>query len=234
MNKLIFLLTLVLFFTGCSNASDKEGELSPETFRKELAQNPDAQLLDVRTTGEYAGGHLDGAVNIDRDSPEFEESLSKLDKSRPVFVYCLSGVRSRSAAGVLRSKGFQVYEMAGGMMQWRAAGLPENQDKSPDRSGMTLAVYEAQVKDDGIVLVDFYADWCAPCKKMEPYLQRIAGEKTEQITLIRIDTDKNQDLCRALGISSIPVLKLYKNKAQTWEHTGFIEEAALREVLEQN
>ena len=83
-------------------------------------------MLDVRTPAEYTQGHLSNARNIDWNGGEFEKSIAKLDKSKPVFVYCLSGGRSAAAASKMRSIGFrEVYELSGGFAKWKAAKLPE-------------------------------------------------------------------------------------------------------------
>jgi thioredoxin len=83
-----------------------------------------------------------------------------------------------------------------------------------------------------LVLVDFYADWCGPCKKMAPYVKKIAEEKSAILTLIKINVDDNKDLCRQLGIEAIPVFKLYKNKMMVWDNMGYIDENSLRESIE--
>lgn len=76
-------------------------------------------LLDVRTIEEFNEGHIEGAINIDIFSPNFQSEAGKLDKSKKYFVVCRSGGRSMSAAGALDSMGFStIYNLAGGMMSW--------------------------------------------------------------------------------------------------------------------
>jgi phage shock protein E len=74
-----------------------------------------AHLLDVRSPGEYSGGNLRGSLNIPVQT--LAERIGELDKSRGVVVYCRSGMRSRSAASMLRAKGFEVYDL-GRMSAW--------------------------------------------------------------------------------------------------------------------
>ncbi|MFK8003432.1 MAG: rhodanese-like domain-containing protein [Polyangiales bacterium] len=76
-----------------------------------------AYLLDVRSPGEYSGGHLDGSLNI--PVQKLGEQVGELDTSRAVVVYCRSGMRSRSAASMLEAKGFDVYDL-GRMSAWGA------------------------------------------------------------------------------------------------------------------
>jgi len=76
-------------------------------------------LLDVRTMEEFNSGHIEGAINIDVFSPNFQAEVEKLDKNKKYFVTCRSGGRSMSAAGAMDSMGFpNITNMAGGMMSW--------------------------------------------------------------------------------------------------------------------
>src|SRR5690606_21149204 len=170
---------------------------------------------------------------VDVRGKEFQSQVSALDKQLPVFVYCLSGVRSASAAAAMRKMGFeQVYEMPGGMMEWRAQGLPEVKGKTTSGSGMTRQQYDALLASDKQVLVDFYADWCAPCRKMKPFLEKIAGKASDRVELVRINADENPELCGELGVTGLPTLRLYRKKEMVWDHVGFIDEDGVRAQLE--
>lgn len=86
---------------------------------KKLMELEDRQLVDVRTPAEVAGGKIDGAVNIDINSATFQDEMSKLDREKPVLVYCRSGGRSARAAAMLKEMGFkEVYDLQGGYMNW--------------------------------------------------------------------------------------------------------------------
>ncbi|MDT7827477.1 rhodanese-like domain-containing protein [Pricia sp. S334] len=78
------------------------------------------QLVDVRTSGEFHGGHIKKAVNIDvMDAMNFQKAFEKLDKDKPVYLYCRSGARSRKAAKRLVGMGFsEIYDLKGGYMRW--------------------------------------------------------------------------------------------------------------------
>ncbi len=96
--------------------------LSPSAF---VAQrDPGAPLLDVRTPGEFAAGHLDGAVNVDVLAPDFRERIEALDlpASGPIYLYCRSGNRSGQAAQVLRDLGHDGAVNVGGFEALRSAG----------------------------------------------------------------------------------------------------------------
>ena len=95
---------------------------------------------------------------------------------------------------------------------------------------MSMEEYNALLNSDKLVLIDFYADWCAPCKKMQPYLNEISIDMADKVRVVRINADENQALCKELKIDALPVLQLYKNKNLTWKNVGFIEKA---EVVKQ-
>ena len=122
-----------------------------------------------------------------------------------------------------------VYEMQGGMMKWRNASLPEI--KASTSAGMSLAQYNEMLKSDTAVLVDFYAEWCAPCKKIEPYLKKMASEMYDTVKIVRINVDENTELCKELNVSALPVLKLYKNNKLVWENLGFVTEDEVRKQI---
>lgn len=233
MSKGIFIVFLALILNSCTQAQTKKEQtkLSATEFSDKISTTKNAVILDVRTPAEFEKGHLENAMNIDWNGPDFDTQISKLDKTKPVLIYCLSGSRSYSAAEKMRNEGFKtVIEMPGGLMEWRASNLPETMMNKPT-GGMSIAQYEALLKTDKLVLIDFYADWCVPCKKMEPYLQKIATEMPEKVKVIRIDADENAELCQKLNVNALPFLKLYKANKLIWENQGFIEEKGVREQL---
>lgn len=234
MYKNLIVVFFLIVLTGCGKAQNSKNEstLPATEFSKKLDQTKDAQLVDVRTPGEFRNGHLKNAMNIDWNADDFAEKAKALDKGKPVFVYCMSGPRSKAATAKLQEMGFKnIYEMQGGMMKWRNANLPEV--KASTSAGMSLAQYNEMLKSDTPVLVDFYAEWCAPCKKMEPYLKKMASEMPDKVKIIRINADENTELCKELNVSALPVLKLYKNDRVIWKNLGFVtEEEVKKQILQ--
>jgi rhodanese-related sulfurtransferase len=119
----LYLLAGILIFIY---AFSKQGEkLTPRQFADKLKATTEAQLIDVRTSGEYNEGHIKKAANIDWNGDGFDDKVSKLDKNAPVFLYCRSGKRSSSAAKRMKSLGFsKIYELEGGITKWEADGMP--------------------------------------------------------------------------------------------------------------
>jgi thioredoxin 1 len=227
------LATIFAFFTNsCSNGQTQNQKLNAKTFAEELNKNQDAILVDVRTPEEYADGHIANAVNINWNDNSFPSQAEKLDKQKTLFVYCLSGGRSASATSKLREMGFRnVIELDGGIMQWRAEGLPEGNDNKSSTKGMTMQEYQHLLETEKYVLVDFYAEWCGPCKMMKPSLEEISRELADKVNVVRIDVDKNQQLAAAMNIQGLPTIVIYKNKQVVHSHLGFASKEALLEHL---
>ena len=81
------------------------------------------------------------------------------------------------------------------------------------------------------VLVDFYADWCGPCKMMAPILDDIAKERTGELLVAKLDTDRNPDLARRFGIQGIPTLILFRGGEPVARQTGALPRPAIEEML---
>ena len=235
MTKYIFILlaTSIFLFNSCTNGqSAPSGPSIPaQEFSKKITELPGAPLIDVRTPGEFSQGHLKNAINYDISKSGFENQIASLDKLKPVLVYCLTGSRSTYAVRYMQSIGFkEVYELSGGILKWRAASLPETTDKTLASTGMSKQQFDNLLVTDKLVLIDYYADWCAPCKKMKPYLDEIAKDMADKVVVVRINADESRALCKELKIEAIPVLQIYRNKTLIWTNTGFIEK---EEVVKQ-
>ena len=124
--KLILFILLSLILTGSVGWSQPVPQnLDVRSFNEKMRQTPAKTVLDVRTKQEVAGGMLPGAVNIDFFAPDFADQVRRLDKTKPVFVYCAVGGRSGKATQQLQQAGFKaVYNLSGGMQAWQQAGYP--------------------------------------------------------------------------------------------------------------
>lgn len=118
MKRILFILTIFfgLFCSGCAQNAQYTS-LSNQEFAKVIKQKK-VQVVDVRSLSEFSSGHLRKAVNIDVNCKDFDNRIEKLNKKKPVAVYCRSGRRSKIAAQKLSSKGFKVYELDKGIQQW--------------------------------------------------------------------------------------------------------------------
>ena len=123
-----YTLTIILIF-GLFSCKDNDSVLkkqlvSPKEMQ-ELLNNEEVQLIDVRTPAEYKDGYVADAININFYDVTFAQDVAKLDKSKPVYVYCKRGGRSAKAASKLRTMGFiEVFDMKGGFDAWKSHKLP--------------------------------------------------------------------------------------------------------------
>ena len=232
--KLFPVIIFSLLIGACSIGQGNETNktlLSPAEFQ-EATQNEGIQLIDVRTASEYQQGFIEGALNMDWNGPDFGAATADLDKERTVMVYCLGGGRSAQAATWLREHGFKkVLELDGGMMNWRSVGLPEV-NETASTLGMDMQEYSQLILSNKLVLVDFYAEWCAPCKKMKPDLEALSTELGERIRIARIDVDQNKSLASELKVDALPVLNLYANGKLVWTHKGYLDKEGMLKAIE--
>lgn len=121
-NVKCLLLALAAGLCGCR--AQQFTNIDADAFAQ-LITNTDVQLVDVRTPAEFAQGHIADALLIDFKAADFDALCAeKLDKARPVAIYCRSGKRSAAAAQRLAAAGFTVYNLQGGILEWIASGKP--------------------------------------------------------------------------------------------------------------
>jgi thioredoxin 1 len=208
--------------------------LSIDEFEKKYSETPTAQLVDVRTSGEYGGGHLPKAQNVDFRSADFTQKVQTLDKTKPTFVYCLSGGRSAEAANIMRQNGFtNVYEMGGGYLKWTTKMKPVEGVKPTDsKNALSKEYLDKLLKSNKIVMLDFYAIWCGPCMKMMPTIDKLKAELGDKVAIEKVDSDANKALVADFKVDEIPTFLIFKDGKQIMRATGMQTDKALREMLE--
>lgn len=233
--SILLIVGMSVAVINCNNAQalKESTSLPAEAFANKLKQTPNAILLDVRTPEEFSEGFIPGARNLNYNSSAFRTQIDALDKDTPYFVYCLSGGRSSSAAKYMRNNGFrEVYDMKGGTLAWKNSSfeLTTNSSQKAAVDKISMEDYNKIIAADKILVIDFYAPWCGPCKKMEPMLEEFARENEGKIRVIRLNVDENKQLAMQLGIDAIPVVKVFKDGSEAWSHTGLLEKPALMEA----
>jgi rhodanese-related sulfurtransferase len=123
--KLIASFAALILLAGCSSTgSATTVNLNVSEFSQKLTE-PDVIILDVRTPEEFASGHIEGALNIDFNSGDFANEITRLNPSENYAIYCRSGSRSGQAASIMHKAGFHdVSNLNGGVIDWTNAGLP--------------------------------------------------------------------------------------------------------------
>lgn len=230
-----FLLATIITSIGCS-ALGQPGidRLGPEAFQQTIDRSGPHVLLDVRTAEEFEEGHLSDAINYDIYDSGFIAKLKALDKNKPVFVYCKGGSRSLEAARQLSKLGFPtVYDLRGGVLAWEQDGFPLAGAAQKGTDTFGREDFNRLLSTHQRVLVDFYADWCMPCKKMEPEIIRLEKKYAGKVTVVRINVDKAAALSRELDIREIPVIATYRNGKELKRKTGYQSNQALQRLVKE-
>ncbi len=230
MNRLLkpALVVMALLFAQVSGKAQEKQAVDVDAFEEGM-QQPGVQIFDVRTSGEYNAGHLHDALQADfTKKEEFNERVKYLDKDKPVYVYCLSGGRSTAAATWMRDNGFkEVVEMQGGIVAWKKAG--KALDGAKEAPQMAISTFREAVKAGKLVLVDVGAEWCPPCRKMEPVLQQFL-QANKKVQLVKVDAGKDQEVMKAIDAATPPTFIFYKNGQEVWRKTGIVDLSELNKL----
>ena len=146
MNKKLFTLIVVGALSACSQAETSAAAPKSQEQVQQVVQEvtemqvthvdankaletmrarPDLVVIDVRTPGEFAAGHIDGAINIDFKNANFSTEIAKLDGSQDYLIHCRSGGRSTRSLTAFKNEGFShIIHMDGGILGWNKAELP--------------------------------------------------------------------------------------------------------------
>ena len=237
--KSIVAFTFLLFlFSSCNGQNAAVKNLNPTEFDRGINQS-NALIVDVRTSEEFKEKHIAGAKNLNINDTEFTTKLNELDKSKAIYIYCLAGGRSKRAADIAASNGFkEVYNLEFGINSW----LSENKEVTSGTGakvqagniGMGFDDYLRHLKASSkLVLVDFNAVWCGPCKVLKPIVQKVVKKNADKVELFEIDFDKNSTVANTMNVRAIPLLILYKQGKEVWRNMGLADEALIAEKVKE-
>lgn len=229
MKKLLLCLVWFLGLVACNSQAQK-ASISVVDFETKM-QSGAYQLLDVRTAAEYQSGHLKNSLQADWNNPEqFKDRTQYLDKSKPILVYCASGVRSGYAAEYLVGLGYkEVLNMQGGLSAWKMSG--KSVEANANIPQMSLDAYAKATTKGNIVLVDFGAEWCPPCVKMQPVLNALLADASLQFSFVKVDGGNDIDVMKSQNVSALPVFVIYKNGKEIWRKQGIVDQETLKKLL---
>ena len=226
------LLLLSFLFISCHGQTyNAVNTIDVKSFAEKLKTNENPQLLDVRTPEEYSVEHIGNAKNVNWNGDDFVAKVNSYDKSKPIFVYCKVGGRSAQAANKLAELGFkEIYNLNGGIMKWNAEN---NANAMPSTKiiGMCDQEYGELIKSSDRVMIDFNAKWCAPCKKMNPYILKFQTEMKDKIKIVQLDADENKTIVEQLKLDALPTIIIYEKGKEVWRNVGYISEEDLKKHL---
>ncbi len=232
-NYIPFLLAIMLF--SCQSAN-KNKLLSANDFNNKInTENP--LVLDVRTPEEFNAGHLNNAINIDFESSDFDQQVAQLDKTKTYAVYCFSGARSNKAMNKMQSLGFKnIYGLDGGIKAWQSADFPltinaVDTAKSTQPTVAKAPDFKTAIYGDKLVMVDFNATWCGPCRRMQPFVDLIKEERSSEVLVYGIDTDENPQLAQEYQIYNLPTVIFLKKGAILYRQEGYHDQKALNDLV---
>jgi thioredoxin len=228
LQRLVYLSLYMLLLSSCT--AQTKNSLSADEFEKAIAKDS-IQILDVRTPGEYASGHIKNTLLANwNDTKEFDRRIAFVDKKKPVYVYCLAGGRSAAAAEKMRGLGYEnVFELKGGMNAWKAGN--KNVEGKSTAKQMTIEEFNAGINTSKIVLVDFGATWCPPCKKMEPVLANLQKNNAGKFTLLKVDGGNDETILKEYKVTALPVFIIFKDGKQVWRKDGVATEEEMAAMI---
>jgi hypothetical protein len=227
----LFFITLTL--TGCAQNKDdkKEPKTLPAKDFQIAIQKEAVQVLDVRTASEYAGGHIQNALQANWNDPkEFENRTQYLDKQKTVYVYCQAGGRSAAAQAYLIDKGYNVINLEGGMSNWKMNNLPVQGNANVQQ--MRVVDFDNVMASNHLVLVDIGASWCPPCRKMLPTIEKIKSDFKDKLYFLAVDGGVDIEVMKYLNFEVLPTFIIYKNGKEVWRKTGIVEAAEFEKQLQ--
>lgn len=236
--RLTILVCAATLLSACNSLGQHPEEgcilenISKDLFAQKIKD--DVLILDVRTPDETQLGIIEGATLINIYDDDFEIKIDLMEKSKPILVYCASGGRSSQAATILAEHGFmEIYNLEGGLYGWQNAGFPVTQAKSDLTSlKMTEDDLTALIQNEEVMLIDFYAPWCAPCKKMAPIIDEIEEDYAPWVSVEHVDVAANPSLGGSFDVSSIPVFAIFQDGKEIWRNTGLTEKTVLKSELD--
>jgi len=220
------ILTLFLLVSVLSSVNAQVPQhVDAVKFKEQIAKG-DAILLDVRTPQEYSRGHIAGSTAINIADAAFVSKINLLQKDKTILIYCLTGSRSYAAANYMSKNGFKkIVNLQQGIMDWSQRGYALEQSSQAVASNATT--YTGQsfgklLKDNKVVLVDFHAVWCAPCKEMSPVIDKVSANFKGKARVEKVDVEANKEITAAYQVQSVPGFLIFKDGKKVWSHNGTI------------
>ncbi|MEA2043542.1 MAG: thioredoxin domain-containing protein [Bacteroidota bacterium] len=218
MKKIVSGIATVIIFINIQAQSAVELndviQTNAEEFRGIINDRPGI-LLDVRTKSEFEAEHIKNADQLNYYAFDFKRNLLLLPKDENIYLYCNTGYRSQKAGEFLVSRGYtNVINMQHGIMEWN---LNEFKVVKGERSELlkkdklSIKNFNKLTQSETLILFDFYAPWCAPCRQMMPMIDSLKTEYHGKILIVKVNADASKKLIKNLELIGVPYQALYQN-----------------------
>ncbi|MBB4802006.1 rhodanese-related sulfurtransferase [Flavobacterium nitrogenifigens] len=211
--------TLLLLFSIAVFSQGKSANLLLDAFYSKIKNQKTLQIIDARGPDEFALNHIEGAVNFNLKSEDYEKQVAALNPSQPVFIYSIAAYRSGLLSTDLAKRGFsEVYILEGGIASWIGGGKPFYSNL---KSKLSLAEYKKILASNNYVLVDIGSKYCATCKTVKPILESIRSQYGEKLKIIEIELEESPQVIADLKtVKVFPTLILYENNKIVFKKDG--------------
>lgn len=208
-----------LLFTIVGFSQEKSANVLLDAFYPKIKSQKTPQIIDARGPDEFALNHIEGALNFNLKSDNYETVAATLNKSQPVFIYSIAAYRSGLLANDLLKKGFsEVYILEGGIAAWIGGGKPFYTNL---KSKLTLPEYKKIIAENEYVLVDIGSKYCATCKTVKPILENLRTQYGEKLKIVQIELEESPQVIADLKtVKVFPTLILYQNGKIVFKKDG--------------
>ncbi len=228
--KIISAFSLSLLIMACGNGPSSKIDAKDLSTK---AQEANVQILDIRTADEFKANHIEKSINIDIQSPKFDSLISIFYSSLPVYIVANDDQAADKGVTRMNILGFRdAKALKGGVQAWKEAGfeLVAEKPKVVYESD-TIPFLKARMGSK-LVMVDFNATWCKPCKMLEPTVEKIHDERAADVIVYSIDTDENPELAQEYNANQIPLLVFIKNGKEVYRTLGVQPEENLLAIID--
>lgn len=202
--------TLILLFTIVGFSQGNSANILLDAFYSKIKNQKNPQIIDARGADEFALNHIEGAVNFNLKSEDYEKHVAALSPSQPVFIYSIAAYRSGLLSTDLAKRGFsEVYILEGGIASWIGGGKPFYSNL---KSKLSIADYKKIISENKYVLVDIGSKYCATCKTVKPILEDIRTQYGDKLKIVQIELEESPQVIADLKtVKVFPTLIFYNN-----------------------
>jgi rhodanese-related sulfurtransferase len=213
---------LLALFMAFGAFAQNQITLPLDVFYAKIKSQNKPQIIDARSPEEFTQNHINGSLNFNQQTLNYEKNLAALDKSKPIFVYSIGAGRSVTLANELLKNGFsEAYSLEGGIAAWIGGGKLFYTNL---KSKLTLAEYKKIIADNNTVLVDIGSRYCGACKKVKPILETIRTQYGADLKIVEIDLEESPQVIADLKtIKLFPTLILYRKGKIVFKKDGLTD-----------